>query len=415
MLSQIRPVSGLLVSTFFLLIGSGLTGILLPLRAGLEGWSPSVIGMMGSFYAACFLTGCVLMPRLVRRVGHVRVYAVVATLASISLMGHSVFVNVPSWFIFRGVAGFAIAGAYMVIESWLNERSTNDTRGSVFSAYMVTNIVGLMVGQFLLTVSDPTLTTLFIFAAMAYAAAVIPTGMTAAISPQPPADVAVDIKKLFEMSPVATVGAMMTGFTFGAWNFQAPVYGAQLGLSDARIATMLIVTMLGGVALQFPLGRASDRMDRRLVMLFSTIIGVIVSVIFVILEPTSAILLFGLMFVFGGVLMPLYSLVVAHANDHADAGAFVETSSGLLIVYGVGSMIGPLVAGFFMDAVGRNGLFWTMIIGYAVLGCFTIYRMTQNQAPSEEERSDFAYSPVGRSQTQEVYQLDPRSDEEAET
>ncbi|MEM8540005.1 MAG: MFS transporter [Pseudomonadota bacterium] len=414
MLREIRPVAGLLISTFFLLIGSGLTGILLPLRAGIEGWSPSTIGFMGSFYAACFLAGCVLMPRLVRRVGHVRVYAVVATLLSISLMGHAVFVNVPSWFLFRGVAGFAIAGAYMVIESWLNERTSNETRGSVFSAYMVTNTVGLMVGQFLLITADPVLTTLFIFAAMAYAAAVIPTGMTAAISPQPPAEVKIDIRKLYNISPVATVGAMASGFTFGAWNFQAPVYGAQLGLSTGQIATMLIVAMIGGVTLQFPLGRTSDRMDRRLVMLASTGFGLVVAVILVLLQPTEAIILFTLMFLFGGILMPLYSLVVSHANDHAASGEFVEISSGLLIVFGVGSMVGPIIAGLLMDIVGRNGLFWTMIIGYAAFAGFTSYRLTQRQALSEEERGDFAYSPIGRSQTPEVWQLDPRSDEESE-
>lgn len=412
MLREIRPVAGLLISTFLLLIGSGLTGILLPLRAGIEGWSPSTIGFMGSFYAACFLAGCVLMPRLVRRVGHVRVYAVVATLLSLSLMGHSVLVNIPSWFLFRGVAGFAIAGAYMVIESWLNERASNESRGLVFSAYMVTNTVGLMVGQFLLITADPMLTTLFIFAAMAYASAVIPTGMTAAISPQPPAEVKIDISKLYKMSPVATVGAILSGFTFGTWNFQAPVYGAQLGLSTGEIATMLIVTMLGGVVLQFPLGRTSDHMDRRLVMLAATGFGLIVSVILVVLQPTDRTILFVLMFLFGGVLMPMYSLVVAHANDHAATGEFVETSSGLLIVFGVGSMIGPVIAGLLMDLVGRNGMFWTIIVGFVAFGAFTSYRLTQRQALSEEERGDFAYSPIGRTQTPEVWQLDPRSEEE---
>lgn len=414
MFREIRPVAGLLISTFFLLIGSGLTGILLPLRAGIEGWSPSTVGFMGSFYAACFLAGCVFMPRLVRRVGHVRVYAVVATLLSFSLMGHSVFVNIPSWFLFRGIAGFAIAGAYMVIESWLNEQTSNETRGSVFSAYMVTNTVGLMVGQFLLITADPALTTLFIFAAMAYAAAVIPTGVTAAISPQPPAEVTIDIRKLYKTSPVATIGAAASGFTFGTWNFQAPVYGAQLGLSTGQIAAMLIVTMLGGVALQFPLGRTSDRMDRRLVMLGATGFGLIVSIILVVLQPTDGTTLFVLMFLFGGVLMPMYSLVVSHANDHAAAGEFVETSSGLLIVFGIGSMIGPVIAGLLMDSIGRNGMYWTIIMGYLAFGAFTSYRLTQRKALSEEERGDFAYSPIGRTQTPEVWQLDPRSEEEAE-
>lgn len=415
MFREVRPVSGLLLSTFLLLTGSGLTGILLPLRAGLEGWSPSIIGFMGAFYAACFLAGCVLMPRLVRRVGHVRVYAVVATLLSISLMGHSVFVNIPSWFLFRGIAGFAIAGAYMVIESWLNEQSTNESRGTVFSAYMVTNTVGLMVGQFLLITADPKLTTLFIFAAMAYAAAVIPTGVTTAISPQPPVEAKIDIKKLFDISPVATFGATIGGFTFGAWNFQAPVYGAQFGLSGGQVATMLIVAMLGGVALQFPLGRASDRTDRRNIMLIMSSAGLVVSGVFVALEPTTNVSLFSLMFLFGGILMPLYSLVVAHANDHADPADVVETASGLLIVFGVGSMVGPIVAGLLMDQLGRSGLFWTMFAAYFAFTIFTLFRMKISEAAPEEDRGDFAYSQMGRSQTPEMVQFDPRYEDETES
>lgn len=415
MFSQLRPIAGLLISTFFLLAGSGLTGILLPLRAGLEGWTPLTIGFMGAFYAACFVGGCIYIPRLVRRVGHVRVYAVVAAMLAISLLAHAVFVNVPVWFLFRGVAGFALAGAYMVVESWLNERSSNESRGLVFSSYMVTNIVGLMIGQFLLVTSDPTLTTLFIFAAMCYAAAIIPTAVSPAVSPQPPAEVKVDLRRLYVMSPVATIGAMVTGLVFGAWSYQSPVYGSLIGLSTSQIAIMLVVSMLGGVVLQFPLGRISDKMDRRYVMLASTLVGIAVSGVLTFYEPTGYIDLFIAMLVFGGVMMPLYSLVVAHANDHAEPGAFVETSSSLLIVYAVGSMIGPIIAGLLIGFLGSSGLFLTVCVSYIAFAIFTIFRLKLSDAPTEEERGEFAYSSLGRTQTPEMYQLDPRSDEEADS
>ncbi len=414
MILQLRPIAGLLISTFFLLIGSGLTGILLPLRAGLEGWSPLTIGFMGAFYAACFVGGCVYIPRLVRRVGHVRVYAVVAAMLAISLMAHAIFVNIPVWFLLRGVAGFALSGAYMVVESWLNERSTNESRGLVFSSYMVTNTVGLMIGQFLLITSDPALTTLFILAAMSYAAAIIPTAVSPAISPQPPAEVKIDIRRLYAMSPVATVGAFVTGFTFGAWSYQAPVYGSLLGYSGSQIAIMLVVAMLGGVLLQFPLGRASDKMDRRYVMLAATIVGIIVSGILTFYEPTNNIALFIAMFVFGGIMMPLYSLVVSHANDHAEPGAFIETSSSLLIVYAIGSMVGPIIAGLLIGLIGGSGLFSTILVGFIAFAIFTILRLKVADAPTEEERGEFAYTSFGRTQTPEMYQLDPRSDEEVD-
>lgn len=415
MLYQIRSTAGLLLSSFFLLIGSGLTGILLPLRAGLEGWSSLTIGLMGSFYAACFLAGCILIPHMVRRIGHIRVFAAVATLLSISLMGHSILVNLPAWFLFRGIAGFALAGSYMVVESWLNEQATNESRGLLFSAYMVINASGLIIGQALLVIADPALTTLFIVAAIFYAAAVIPTAISNAVSPQPPNHVSFNLKKLYQTSPVAVIGALVSGITFGAWNFQAPVYGALAGLSDGQIATMLIVAMIGGIVMQFPLGRASDKVDRRIIMLFAVAIGLIASLIFVFFEPTSLLILLTLMFFFGGVLMPLYSLIVAHANDRADPGAFVETSSTLLVVYGIGSMVGPTLAGYMIETFGRGGFFITIIISFTVFAIFTILRISQAQAqPDDDDRVDFSYGPVGRAQTPEVFQLDPRSEEEGQ-
>ena len=168
MLRNIVPVTGLMLSTFFLLAGSGLTGITLPLRAGLEGWSPVIIGWIGFGYALCFTAGCVIVPRMVRRVGHVRVYAVLATLLAMSLLFHALIVHPLAWIAFRGVAGFALAGAYMVVESWLNEKATNESRGQIFSFYMIMNMVGMMAGQFMVLLGDPATTTLFIIASKTF-------------------------------------------------------------------------------------------------------------------------------------------------------------------------------------------------------------------------------------------------------
>ncbi|MEM1375931.1 MAG: MFS transporter [Pseudomonadota bacterium] len=412
MLRAIVPVTGLMLSTFFLLAGSGLTGVLLPLRAGIEGWSPVIIGWIGFGYSACFTAGCVVVPRLVLRVGHVRVYAVLATLLSMSLLLHALFVNPLTWIAFRGIAGFALAGSYMIVESWLNEKATNETRGQIFSIYMIINMVGLMAGQFMVLFGDPATTSLFMFAAMLYAMAVIPTGLSNAISPQPLTQVTFDLRKLYRNSPAALVGIFWAGIIAGAWNFQAPVFAELIGLSGSSIPLMLALAMIGGAIFQLPLGRASDKMDRRYMMVATGVVGVVVSLIFVAVPAASdTIAVFVLMFFFGAVLFPIYSLVNAHANDYAEASDFVEISSSLLIVTGIGSMIGPVLAGWFMNTIGAQGFFVAMGLSYAIFGGYAGWRITQRDAAPTEDMTDFTYMPGTRSQTPETMNLDPRSEE----
>ncbi|WP_306024564.1 MFS transporter [Oceaniradius stylonematis] len=413
MLRNIVPVTGLMLSTFFLLAGSGLTGITLPLRAGLEGWSPVIIGWIGFGYALCFTAGCVIVPRMVRRVGHVRVYAVLATLLAMSLLFHALIVHPLAWIAFRGVAGFALAGAYMVVESWLNEKATNESRGQIFSFYMIMNMVGMMAGQFMVLLGDPATTTLFIIAALLYAMAVIPTGLSNAVSPQPLTQVTLDLRKLYRNSPAAMVGMLMTGIIAGIWNFQAPVFAEQTGLSGNQIPLMLALAMISGAVFQLPLGRASDRMDRRYVMIFAGIVGVGCAIAYQIVPgAASAPGIFITVFILGAVLFPIYSLVVAHANDYAEPSEFVEISSGLLVVNGAGAMIGPVLSGFLIVSLGPGGFFLSLAVAFAIFGGYAAWRITQREAVPADEMTDYTYVPVTRSQTPEMFTLDPRSDEE---
>ncbi|MGB7432912.1 MAG: MFS transporter [Ahrensia sp.] len=412
MLRQIIPITGLLLSTFLLLAGVGLTSVVLPLRAQLEGWSTSTIGWLGACFAAFFMLGCLLVPRMVLRVGHVRTYAVLAAMLCISVLLHSLFINIPLWMLARGLGGFALAGTYMVIESWLNEQASNETRGKIFSVYMLVNLSGLVAGQFLLVTGDPATTVLFVLAGLLYATAVIPTGLTNAVSPRPLSQNKLDIKKLFANSPVAMFGALGIGFVYGGWNFQSAIYARDAGLTDTGIATMLAITMAGGACFQFPLGWISDRTDRRYVILAAVAGCVVVAGLLYLLAPEGGPLLFGLMFVFGGFFMPIYSLVVAYGNDHADPSEFVEISSGLLVVYGIGSMIGPVVAGWMMDVFGRNGLFLSVLCALLPLIVFIIIRITIRDAVPEEDRIDYNFAPPGTGLvTPERFNLDPRSDE----
>jgi len=414
MLNLVLPIAGLLASTFLLLAGNGLAGVLLPIRASVEGWSPVVIGWIGFGYAFAFSAGCFIVPRLVLRVGHVRVYSVLAAILAMSALAHALAVHPVAWMITRGLGGFALAGTYMIVESWLNEKTSNEDRGKVFSIYMVVSMIGLMAGQFLLIAADPATTTLFMVAALLFTAAVIPTGLSNASSPQPLNQVSLDLRKLFANSPLAFTGVAVAGFTFGAYAFQVPVYLQLAGLSGAQIASTMALAMIGGMVFQFPIGRLSDRMDRRYVIIASAFAGVILSTLLAMTAGMSFTVLFVLMFLFGGVLMPLYSLVVAYANDHADPNDFVEVSSGLLTIYGVGSMAGPVVAGAFMSLLGANGIFSLMAVSYLGLGFYAIWRLTRREAVPQEEMSDFAYAPpVAPAQTPEIMQLDPRSEETA--
>jgi MFS family permease len=412
MIQLVLPVAGLLASTFLLLAGNGLVGVLLPIRAALEGWSPVVIGWIGFGYALSFTAGCLFVPRMVLRVGHVRVYAVLASALAMSVLLHALFVHPFAWIISRGIGGFALAGTYMIVESWLNEKAANEDRGKIFSVYMVVTMVGLMSGQFMLVLADPALTTLFLIAAFLFAAAVIPTGLSNASSPKPLAQVSLDLRKLFANSPLAFVGVAVTGAAFGAYSFQTPVYLQASGLTHVQIATTMALVMIGGMVFQFPIGRYSDRMDRRYVIIATTSAGVVLAALLAMMAGGSLTMLFVLMFLFGGVLMPLYSIIVAHANDHASSDDFVEVSSGLLIIYGAGSMAGPVIAGGFMNLMGPAGVFAMMAVSFLAFTFYAAWRITRREAVPQEEMTDFTYAPpVTSAQTPEAIQLDPRADE----
>jgi MFS family permease len=410
MVTNLLPIGSLLFSAFLMLMAGGLAGYLLPLRAVAEGWSTLSVSLMATSYAIGFTTGCVLTPRLVLRVGHVRVFAVLATLMSVSVLMHALIVHPLAWILIRAVAGFSIAGGYMVIESWLNERVTNETRGSVFSVYMTISMLGLMMGQFAVPLGDAAGPTLFIVGALLYSLAVIPTGISSAQSPQPLSQVTLDIRKLFRNSPASVVGAVLAGAIASAWSNLGPVYSQQSGLSTAEGATMLAAAMIGGAVFQIPLGRFSDRTDRRYVMIFAGLVGLVLSLAAVLVGVDSRWAFFLTMFLLGSVLFPIYSLNVAHANDHAEPNAFVEVSSGLLIIYGFGTMIGPLVTGAAMDALGPWALFATIATAFGLYSAYAFYRTTKRAKPADEARSDFRAIPIGKGQTPQTVELDPRVD-----
>ncbi len=308
------------------------------------------------------------------------------------------------------MAGFALAGSYMVIESWLNERVTNETRGRVFSIYMVVSMAAMMAGQFAMPLTDPALPAAFMLCAIFYAMAVIPNALSRAPSPKPLTQVRLDLKSIYRNSPAAVAGVFLSGILSGAWINMAPVVGQEIGLSTAQISTLLVATMAGGAVFQVPLGRLSDRIDRRFVLALSGAIGVGAALSALTLWTNEAIGLFAIAFVIGGVIYPTYSLAVAHANDFADPADFVKISGGLLILYGFGTMGGPMLAAWLIEAYGPDGVFIATGGAHLALLIYTLVRVSLRSARPADERPDFQPVPLARMQTPASVTLDPRAD-----
>ncbi|MCB8836072.1 MFS transporter [Aurantimonas sp. VKM B-3413] len=407
---HLLPIAALLTSTFFLMAGAGLMGILLPVRGSIEGWTSYEIGALGTSYAIAFTFGCVVIPWIVRSAGHVRTFSSLAALLAISILLCAIIVDPLAWIVFRAMAGFALAGTYMVVESWLNERVTNESRGAIFSVYMIVTMAAMMGGQYVMPLSKPELTMPFMICAILFALAVIPTALSRAQSPKPLTTVKLDVGMLFRNSPVAAIGVLLAGILSGAWNNMAPVFGQQIGLSTTQIATLVVVAMAGGIVFQIPLGRISDRTDRRYVMTAAGLIGVAAAVAGVYLDHAGPIALFSVAFVVGGIIYPAYSLAVAHANDYAADADFVKVSSGLLILYGVGTMIGPLYAAVLMESLGPAGIFQALGTGMALYAAYSFYRTFRRVAIPADQRPDFQTVPIARVQTPASFALDPRAD-----
>ncbi|KAA0971285.1 MFS transporter [Aureimonas fodinaquatilis] len=409
MRSHILPIVSLLTSTFFMMAGAGLQGILLPVRGAIEQWSAYEIGLLGTGYAVFFTSGCLIAPRLVRSAGHVRTFCSLAALLAIAILLHAMIVHPIAWILLRGVSGFALAGSYMIIESWLNERVTNQSRGTIFSLYMMISMAAMMSGQYVLPLSQPQLTIPFMVCAIFFCLAVIPNALSRAQSPKPLTQVRLDLPAIFRNSPAAAIGVFLSGVLASAWSNMAPVFGADIGFSTTSIATLLVCTMAGGMIFQYPLGRLSDRLDRRLVLCVTGIIGVATATLAIGLSSTTPAVLFILAFLLGGTIYPAYSLAVAHANDFAAPADFVKISGGMLILYGFGTMGGPLLAAWLMENYGPMGIFLATGTAHAALAAYSIYRTTRRQPVPAESREDFRSTPLARTQTPATFALDPRA------
>ncbi|MFC4352457.1 MFS transporter [Fodinicurvata halophila] len=407
MVSALTPLFALLLSVALLLLGNGLLGTLLPVRAQFENFTDVMIGGLGSSYFLGFGLGCVLGPYLIRRAGHIRTFAALAAVvASIPLL-HTMFPSPWIWVALRVIAGLCLAGLYTTIESWLNQGSTNETRGRILSIYIMVNLAAVTAGQFLLNLDSPLSFRLFALITVVMALSVVPVALTRTIAPTPPSTINLRLLRLYRLSPVGMIGALLVGASNGIFWGVAPAYISGLGKDTATVANFMALAVISGAIAQWPLGRLSDFIDRRWVLVIGcigTTIGSVGLWLFGQFEPW--LMIFGALF--GAMALSMYALCVAHTNDYVDAADSVETSSSLLLTFAVGAVIGPLVGSYVMSQVGPGGLFLTAGSFALMLASFTVYRIRMKAPVPADERENFVYMEPQTSAA--VFELDPRSD-----
>ena len=409
MTSQLVAVASLLLGSAFLLIAGGLHGLLLPVVGSLEGFNVTELGLLGTSWAAGFIGGCLLIPQIVRRVGHVRSYGALASVSAVTILLNVLIISPTAWISLRALSGFCFAGAAMIVESWLNERASRENRGTIFSVYQMVNFAASTAGQLFLVISPPSDFFFFAIGAIFYCLAILPTALSTAKSPQPLKTASLDIPRLYALSPVGAVVCFLIGLVNGAFGTLGPVYAQKIGLQVRDIAFLMAGALLGGSLIQFPLGRLSDRMDRRRVLLACAIGAAVIGIIMAVIHPRAPAAVTILTILFGAMIYPMYALTVAHANDFAAPDEFVKVAGGLLLLYGIGTMLGPLAAAYGMETLAPEGLFAFTAAVHIVIIAYVVFRMTRRTTASSVLRGSFQGLPVAKTATQESAGLDPRS------
>jgi len=370
----------LLLGFGILMLGDGLQGTLLAVRADQEGFSATITGLvMSSFYVG-FLFGSIMTPGITAQVGHIRVFAALAALASAAILVHAVFIQIPVWIALRFISGFCFAGLYIVAESWLNDRATNENRGKLLSLYMVVSYLGVGVGQLLLNLAEPAEFLLFILASVLISLAVVPLLLSAGSPPAFRESVNISLGELFRLSPLGIVSMFAVGLVTATFFALGPVYGARIGLDVENISFFMAAAVLGTVVLQWPVGALSDYFDRRIVLTVVTLLAALAAAICVPLSQDSRLLLFLSVSLFGGLAIPLYSICIAYTNDHLHPSQMIAASGALVLTGGLGAVLGPILIASIMDQFGEQAFFWSMGGAHGLMGIYALYRMTRSAA-----------------------------------
>jgi MFS family permease len=408
----------LLLGLTLLMLGNGMQNTLLGIRGGIEGFTTMELSIVMSGYFAGFLVASKVAPILIRRVGHLRVFAALGSLISATIILYPVLTDPWAWVALRVLIGFCFCGVYIAAESWLNAAATNETRGKALSLYMIVVMLGIVLAQGIVTLGDPSGFILFVVPSVLVSVSFAPILLAATPTPPFESTKSMSLARLWATSPLGCVSVFLIGGVISAQFTMSAVYGGAIGLSVAQISAFIAAIYMGGLVFQFPIGWLSDRMDRRKLILWSAVGSAalaLVGMVFV----SDARLLVPLGFLFGGLSNPLYSLAVAYTNDFLDREDMAAASGGLLFLNGLGAILGPIAVGWIMGLLGAAG-FWVFLAALnVVLALYAVWRMMRRPAtPGVEDTYTYApvspgTSPVAIGAAAEVYAEAQEAQEEA--
>jgi MFS family permease len=357
-----------------------------------------------------FVAGSICVPLVVRKVGHIRAFSVMAAIGTVTILLNLMMIHDWSWIVLRALSGFCFAGAAMIVESWLNEVADNKSRGTVFSIYVTINMAASTLGQIAMSMTGTAGYIPFVLGAISFICAVLPTALTSSPQPRPLASARLDVRLLYKTSPVAAIAAFSVGMANGSFGTLAPVYGYEQGLDAGGIAFLFALAAILGAVAQIPFGRLSDRIDRRIVLIGLSGAAAVIGGLTVIINPAGGWMMYVLFALYGFCANPIYAVAVAHANDFAKDGEFAKIAGGMLLILGTGLAIGPAVASFIMGAFAPVGLFIVTAAFHGALAVTAFLRMRVRSAPAAAGRAPF--QPMGNDKqvTPESVALDPRAD-----
>ncbi|MDB4627263.1 MFS transporter [bacterium] len=389
MATILRNAWALLLGMLFLMVGNGMHGTVLGIRGALEGFSPSVMSYVMSGYFFGFLGGSHLAPKMIQRVGHVRVFAALGSLASAVFILFPVFPDPILWTMMRIVIGFCFSGIYVVAESWLNDAATNETRGQALSSYAMVQMIGIVSAQLLLNFADIGGYILFVAMSVLVSLSFLPILLSVSPAPVAPRAKSMGLRKLYMVSPLGTVGMFLLGAILAVLYGMMPIYGTAKGLDVTQISILVGLMYLGALMLQYPIGWISDRMDRRHLIIYITIFGAL-SMLIGFPFSSHVYALYAFSFIAGGLASPLYSLMIAYTNDYLDPGDMAAASGALIFLNGVGAIGAPIVAGLLMERLGPDSFFLLLAFIFAVIAGYALYRATRRESTPVADTSQYA-------------------------
>ena len=402
---------------FVLMVAHGFQGNLLGVRSVIEEFNFIAVGAIMSGYFVGYFAGANTIPNLVGKVGHIRVFAAFASMASLSILIHAVFVNPIIWTLGRFITGFSIVAIFIVMESWLNDRANNRTRGQLLSIYMFITLIGLSLGTLLLNFSSPENYEPFILISLLLSSALIPILLTKRKPPKFKKLGFINIKGLYKNSPLATVSMLCTGIIHSAIFTLGAVYAASVNFTLFEISLFLFLIAVFGGIFQWPIGTYSDKKDRRIVIIFCTFLSAVFCILLIAASGgslqnmylatsmgTEKTMFFILTSLYAGMAVPMFTLNLAYANDFISKEKFVAAGAGMQIIFGIGAMSGPLICSMLMNKFGSNGFFVHLLLFHLIIGIFGLYWITKR---SYEDNPDSTFTPLPRNITPLGIELDP--------